>query len=115
MTSLPLNPQHKQNKPAVKASDLTASEQLSKFHHLAGGVSNLITATSLKLQKLTSLVKRSSLFSDPGPEIDRYVSEIGSDLKQLNSLVLTCSEFLSSAKGKLDGSSAEHTTVVVEA
>ena len=53
MTSLPLNPQHKQNKPAVKASDLTASEQLSKFHHLAGGVSNLITATSLKLQKVS--------------------------------------------------------------
>lgn len=60
-------------------------------------------------------MKRSTLFSDPGPEIDRYVGEIGSDLKHLNSLVLTCSEFLAGAKGKLDGSSKEHTTVVVEA
>ena len=64
---------------------------------------------------MTSLVKRSSLFSDPGPEIDIYVSDIGSDLKHLNSLVLTCSTFLDGAKGKLDGSSAEHTHVVVEA
>ena len=92
---------------------------LGEFHSLAFGISNQITKTSAKLEKLTGLVKRKSLFNDPKVEIERYVEDIGRDLKVLNSRLGVCDQFLKDARQPLSSKgkgshTEEHTQVVVE-
>jgi syntaxin 5 len=107
----------------IDAADLTAlsaagpsaaratAQQHSEFAKKASAIGLAIHRTSLKLQKLAQLAKRSSMFDDPGAEIDELTGIIKQDIQDLNTAIAELQR-ISSRKEEGNKQSADHSHTV---
>lgn len=103
-TGSPLSSSHAAAKQAV--------QQQSEFARKASQIGLSIHKTSVKLQKLAQLAKRSSMFDDPTREIDELTGIIKHDIQGLNGAIAD----LQRLSGKRDENkqSADHSHTVVD-
>ncbi|OWZ35035.1 syntaxin 5 [Cryptococcus neoformans c45] len=78
----------------------------SEFGKMAGGIAKDINATTLKLQKLSQLAKRKTLFDDRPVEISELTYIIRQDIASLNSQIAQLQAYIRSSKGGKGGSAA---------
>ncbi len=90
----------------------------SEFARKAADIGHGIHKTSLKLQKLTQLAKRTSMFDDPAQEVDELTGLIKADIQSLNAALNELQRV--SARGKGGGQqedskqSLAHSSTVVD-
>jgi len=88
-------------------------QESSQFVALAGKIGRDIAATSEKLDRLTKLAKKKSLFDDPTVEIQRLTDVINQDIKNLNSQITFLQEQQDSYNKK--GQVSNHAETIVKA
>lgn len=90
-----------------------AIQQHSEFAKKAADIGHGIHRTSLKLQKLAQLAKRTSMFDDPTAEVEELTGIIKQDIQALNSSIAELQRL--SARGKEDNKqSQDHSHTVVD-
>lgn len=89
-----------------------AVQQQSEFAKKASQIGLSIHKTSMKLQKLAQLAKRSSMFDDPTAEIDELTGIIKQDIQGLNTAIAELQQ-VSSKRGE-NKQSADHSHTVVD-
>ena len=89
----------------------STSHQQSEFAKRASTIGLGIHSTSQKLQKLTQLAKRTSMFDDPAQEINELATIVKQDIHALNQGITDLQTFLGGAGNK---QSADHSNNVVE-
>jgi syntaxin 5 len=89
----------------------SAVQQQSEFSKRASAIGIGIHSTSQKLQKLTQLAKRTSMFDDPTQEIHDLSSIVKHDIQALNQGITDLQTFLGGVGNK---QSARHSSTVVE-
>ncbi len=89
----------------------SATQQQSEFSKRASAIGLGIHSTSQKLQKLTQLAKRTSMFDDPTQEIHDLSSIVKHDIQALNQGITDLQTFLGGVGNK---QSARHSSTVVE-
>jgi syntaxin 5 len=90
-----------------------ALQQHSEFAKTASQIGLGIHKTSVKLQKLAQLAKRTSMFDDPAQEINELTGIIKQDIQALNSN-LTDLQRLSAKSREDNKQSADHSSTVVD-
>lgn len=90
-----------------------AVQQQSEFAKRASQIGLSIHKTSLKLQKLAQLAKRTSMFDDPSAEIDELTGIIKHDIQALNDSIAELQR-VSARRGESNKQSAEHSHTVVD-
>jgi hypothetical protein len=93
-----------------------AAQQQSEFARRASAIGLAIHKTSLKLQKLAALAKRTSMFDDPGAEIEELTGVVKRDIQELNEGIAELQR-VSARRGGEGGAnkqSAEHSHTVVD-
>lgn len=101
--------------PGPAAGAGKGPNQHSEFARRAADIGHGIHRTSLKLQKLAQLAKRTSAFDDPAQEIDDLTGIIKEDIKALNNSVADLQRL--SARSRPDNGNkqvADHSTTVVD-
>jgi syntaxin 5 len=92
-------------------SGSTTPHQQSEFAKRASSIGLGIHSTSQKLQKLTQLAKRTSMFDDPAQEINELATMVKQDIHALNQGITDLQTFLGGSGNK---QSADHSNNVVE-
>ena len=87
-------------------------QQQSEFAKKASQIGLSIHKTSVKLQKLAQLAKRSSMFDDPTAEIDELTGIIKQDIQGLNTAIGELQQI--SAKRGDNKQSSDHSHTVVD-
>lgn len=95
---------HQQAKQAV--------QQQSEFAKKASQIGLSIHTTSMRLQKLAQLAKRTSMFDDPSREIDEMTGIIKQDIQGLN-MAIADLQRISGKKAEDNKQSADHSHTVV--
>ncbi|KAF8067134.1 SYP32 [Scenedesmus sp. PABB004] len=72
---------------SAAAAAKAAVQQQSEFARKASAIGLSIHTTSARLQKLAALAKRTSMFDDPGREIDELTGVIKQDIQGLNAAI----------------------------
>ncbi|XP_004291412.1 PREDICTED: syntaxin-32-like [Fragaria vesca subsp. vesca] len=88
----------------------------SEFNQRAARIGKGIHSTSQKLEKLTKLAKRTSVFDDPTREIQELTAVIKQDITSLNSAVVDL-QLLSHSRnesGNISSDTTSHSTTVVD-
>lgn len=100
------------------ASNSRTPGQHSEFAKRAAEIGHAIHRTSLKLQKLAQLAKRTSAFDDPAQEVDELTGIIKQDIQGLNGAIADLQRLSARQKNGADGSSskqvADHSLTVVD-
>ncbi|KAJ9531200.1 hypothetical protein QJQ45_006637 [Haematococcus lacustris] len=98
-------------------STSTANKQIqgshSDFAKKAAEIGHGIHRTSLKLQKLAQLAKRTSMFDDPAAEVDELTGIIKQDIQQLNNTIAELQR-TGARKGDDNKQSTDHSHTVVD-
>ncbi|XP_067831844.1 syntaxin-5a [Heptranchias perlo] len=94
--------QSRQNGLQVNKPLLTAVRQRSEFTIMAKRIGKDLSNTFSKLEKLTILAKRKSLFNDKAVEIEELTYIIKQDINSLNKQIAQLQEFVR-AKGSQNG------------
>ncbi|GLC45651.1 hypothetical protein PLESTB_001790500 [Pleodorina starrii] len=98
------------------SSSGSKSAQHSEFARRAADIGHAIHRTSLKLQKLAQLAKRTSAFDDPAQEVDDLTGIIKQDIQGLNNAIADLQRL--SARGRGDDRAnkqvADHSHTVVD-
>lgn len=90
-------------------------QQQSEFAKRASQIGLSIHKTSVKLQKLAQLAKRSSMFDDPTAEIDELTGIIKHDIQGLNDSIAELQRVSARRAGAAESKqSAEHSHTVVD-
>lgn len=89
-----------------------AVQQQSEFAKKASQIGLSIHTTSMRLQKLAQLAKRTSMFDDPTREIDELTGIIKQDIQGLN-LAIADLQRVSGKKAEDNKQSADHSHTVV--
>lgn len=89
------------------------AQQQSEFARVASQIGLGIHKTSLKLQKLAQLAKRTSMFDDPQREIDELTGIIKQDIQQLNASIAELQD-LSIRRENSTKQSSDHSHTVVD-
>lgn len=97
--------------PAGLSQTSSATHQQSEFSKRASAIGLGIHSTSQKLQKLTQLAKRTSMFDDPAQEIHELSTIVKHDIQALNQGITDLQTFLGGVGNK---QSASHSNNVVE-
>lgn len=71
----------------AKAESTSKFQQHSEFAKKASDIGYGIHKTSLKLQKLAQLAKRTSMFDDPAQEVDELTGVVKNDIQALNAAI----------------------------
>lgn len=100
----PLSASHQGAKQAV--------QQQSEFARKASQIGLSIHTTSMRLQKLAQLAKRTSMFDDPSQEIDELTGIIKQDIQGLNMAIADLQQ-ISGRKADENKQSADHSHTVV--
>jgi len=97
---------------STHAAAKQAVQQQSEFARKASQIGLSIHKTSVKLQKLAQLAKRTSMFDDPTRDIDELTGIIKHDIQGLNMAIAD----LQRVSGKKDENkqSADHSHTVVD-
>lgn len=85
----------------------------SEFARKAADIGHTIHRTSVKLQKLAQLAKRTSMFDDPAQEVDELTGIIKQDIQALNSAIADLQR-LSSRSRDENKQSQDHSHTVVD-
>jgi hypothetical protein len=93
---------------------MAAVQQQSEFAKKASQIGLAIHKTSLKLQKLAQLAKRTSMFDDPSAEIDELTGIIKHDIQALNEGIADLQRVSARRGGDANKQSAEHSHTVVD-
>ncbi|KXZ41814.1 hypothetical protein GPECTOR_274g716 [Gonium pectorale] len=90
--------------------------QGSEFARRAADIGNGIHRTSLKLQKLAQLAKRTSAFDDPAQEVDDLTGIIKQDIQALNNAIADLQRVSARGRGDDRGNKqvADHSHTVVD-
>ncbi|KAK8818519.1 hypothetical protein WA556_002704 [Blastocystis sp. ATCC 50177/Nand II] len=70
------------------------SFSVSKFSKVTASLSGKVSKTTLKLQRLTELVRRKSLFDDKATEINQLTNSINQDIKTINAELEELEQFV---------------------
>eukprot|EP00878_Enallax_costatus_P022920 GHUV01024357.1.p1 GENE.GHUV01024357.1~~GHUV01024357.1.p1 ORF type:complete len:327 (+),score=121.60 GHUV01024357.1:221-1201(+) len=89
-----------------------AVQQQSEFARKASQIGLSIHTTSMRLQKLAQLAKRTSMFDDPTREIDELTGIIKQDIQGLN-LAIADLQRVSGKKAEENKQSADHSHTIV--
>ncbi|KAI8083081.1 t-SNARE [Halteromyces radiatus] len=102
--------------PLQKSSTLPTQQHhpRSEFSLMASEISQNITSTASKLEKLTKLAKRKTLFDDKPVEISELTFIIKQDIAKLNKQIAMLQNYTKSQK-QLNKQATEHTSNVVVA
>jgi syntaxin 5 len=92
-----------------------AAQQQSEFARRAAAIGLAIHRTTLKLQKLAALAKRTSMFDDPTAEIDELTGAIKGDITALNEAIAELQRARGGGAAAASKQSAEHSATVVDA
>ena len=95
----------------ASAGPASTAQQQSEFSKRASSIGIGIHSTSQKLQKLTQLAKRTSMFDDPAQEIHELSTIVKLDIQALNQGITDLQTFLGGVGNK---QSADHSNTVVE-
>lgn len=94
-------------------SKSAGAKSSSEFSKRAADIGHGIHRTSLKLQKLAQLAKRTSMFDDPAMEVDELTGIIKQDIQGLNSSIADLLRV--SGRSKEDNKqSTDHSHTVVD-
>lgn len=105
--------QNRQNGIQVNKPSLSAVRQRSEFTLMAKRIGKDLSNTFAKLEKLTILAKRKSLFDDKAIEIEELTYIIKQDINSLNKQIAQLQEFVR-AKGSQNGRHVQtHSNTVV--
>ncbi|PNW71236.1 hypothetical protein CHLRE_16g692050v5 [Chlamydomonas reinhardtii] len=99
--------------PSTSAS---SKGQHSEFARRAADIGHGIHRTSVKLQKLAQLAKRTSAFDDPAQEIDDLTGMIKQDIQGLNNAIADLQRVSARSKGEDRGNKqvSDHSHTVVD-
>ncbi|KAG2499457.1 hypothetical protein HYH03_002404 [Edaphochlamys debaryana] len=102
--------------PAGTAGAPGGKSQSSEFARRAADIGHGIHRTSLKLQKLAQLAKRTSAFDDPAQEIDDLTGIIKQDIQGLNNSIADLQRVSSRNRGDDRGNKqvTDHSHTVVD-
>jgi syntaxin 5 len=89
-------------------------QQQSEFTKRASQIGLSIHKTSLKLQKLAQLAKRTSMFDDPSAEIEEMTGVIKHDIQLLNEGIAELQRLSARGGEAANRQSAEHSHTVVD-
>lgn len=89
-------------------------QQHSEFARRAAEIGHAIHRTSLKLQKLAQLAKRSSMFDDPAAEVDELTGIIKQDIQAMNSSIAELQRLSARSKDPHNKQSESHSHTVVD-
>eukprot|EP00891_Asterochloris_glomerata_P001147 jgi/Astpho2/1147/e_gw1.00021.38.1_t len=95
------------------ASQPAISGQASEFRRRAALIGKSIQGTSQRLQQLTQLAKRTSMFDDPAQQINELTQLLKQDIQALNAQIADLQQ-LSQAQREGGKQSADHSSTVVE-
>lgn len=87
-------------------------QQNSEFARKAAEIGHSIHRTSLKLQKLAQLAKRSSMFDDPAAEVDELTGIIKQDIQGMNNSIAELQRLSARSKDANKQSESHSHTVV---
>lgn len=96
-----------------RANGGAAVHQQSEFARKAALIGRSIHDTSQKLQKLTQLAKRTSMFDDPAEEIDKISGVIKHDIQGLNYAIADLQR-VAAANRECSKQGTFHATTVVD-
>ncbi|GIL74255.1 hypothetical protein Vretimale_1947 [Volvox reticuliferus] len=98
------------------SSPATKTAQHSEFARRAAEIGHGIHRTSLKLQKLAQLAKRTSAFDDPAQEVDDLTGIIKQDIQGLNNSIADLQRFSARSRGddRANKQVADHSHTVVD-
>ncbi|ORZ24643.1 t-SNARE [Absidia repens] len=100
--------------PSQKSATPTHHHPRSEFSLMASEISRNITSTASKLEKLTKLAKRKTLFDDKPVEISELTFIIKQDIAKLNKQIAMLQNYTKSQK-QFNKQVTEHTSNVVVA
>lgn len=102
--------------PSTSEVRTTTVQQHSEFTKKAAEIGHSIHKTSLKLQRLAQLAKRTSMFDDPSREVDELTGIIKQDIQGLNASIAELQSLSRSGKGAAGDSkqSQDHSHTVVD-
>jgi len=83
-----------------KISNKSKSQEKSQFFVIAAQIGKDIAETAEKLDRLSKLAKRKSLFDDPSIEIQELTSIINQDIKNLNNQITILQQKSAAKKAK---------------
>ncbi|XP_030622020.1 syntaxin-5a [Chanos chanos] len=102
-----------QNGGQTSKPDLSALKQRSDFTVMAKRIGKDLSNTFAKLEKLTILAKRKSLFDDKAVEIEELTYIIKQDINSLNKQIAQLQELLRSRKGQNGRHIQTHSNTIV--
>uniref|UniRef100_A0A6A7FX59 Syntaxin-32-like n=1 Tax=Hirondellea gigas TaxID=1518452 RepID=A0A6A7FX59_9CRUS len=109
----PLVSQHR--KEAQKIA-LTSGPSSARFSRAASEISHGIHATTLKLESLTKLVQKKSLFDDQPEQIQRQTHVMNEDIRTLNSEIDSLYQYMEQhRKESTSTQSSDHSERIVDA
>jgi len=97
---------------ASKNSKKSAKNQRTQFAIIASQIGKEIYETSEKLNKLTKLAKKKSLFDDPAVEIEELTFIIKQSIQNLNQEIVTLKQF-SKSQGSSSNQHEAHSDTIV--
>jgi syntaxin 5 len=101
----------KAKKVPTVSKRIKKTQEKSNFSNIAAQIGLGIAATTEKLDRLTKLAKRKSLFDDPSVEIQELTTVINQDIKNINNQIAVLQQFKDSANRNKQ--SETHTDTVV--
>eukprot|EP00955_Chlamydomonas_euryale_P118756 366558-Chlamydomonas_euryale.AAC.17 len=98
--------------PSTSADPRSQLAHHSGFAQKAAEIGHGVHRTSMKLQKLAQLAKRTSMFDDPTSEVEELTGIIKTDITQLNAQIAELQRLsLKSKEGNKQSESHSHTVV----
>eukprot|EP01116_Phalansterium_solitarium_P020469 TRINITY_DN6055_c0_g1_i1.p1 TRINITY_DN6055_c0_g1~~TRINITY_DN6055_c0_g1_i1.p1 ORF type:complete len:303 (+),score=153.60 TRINITY_DN6055_c0_g1_i1:276-1184(+) len=86
----------------------------SQFAAAAGQIGKEIVETSAKLERLTKLAKKKSLFDDPAIEIQELTAIVNADIKQLNRQLAVLSDLKRTGQPRRNRHTDSHSDSVLD-
>lgn len=108
-------PQPSSSTASATGGNSSSSGSRSEFSQLAGEIGKALSQTSSKLQRLTRLASRKSLFDDPAEEINELTFVVKQDIQNLNSALERLAEVRRGGRGGNSNAQTEaHSGSVVD-
>ncbi|KAG9160195.1 hypothetical protein Leryth_021077 [Lithospermum erythrorhizon] len=107
------------NKPQTKndeISNLLPNQDRSEFNKKASSIASCIQQTFQKIDRLSKLTKRSSMFNDPSKEIQELTAIVKTDISSLNVAVsdLQTLQNIEVANGNYSEDKVVHSTAICD-
>ncbi|GMI06104.1 hypothetical protein TrVE_jg2402 [Triparma verrucosa] len=99
--------------PPLPPTPAATLETLKNFHNSSSSLSLKIASTAEKLQLLSSVVKKNSIFMDDSKKVNGMVDEIKRDLESIHQTMSSLDSTLSSARTSIPSSTRDHSIAIL--